>query len=209
MDIETYLDTAPKDPAGPVNKNIPSQHPYYRFVLERLNLTHWEFTRQLDKTINALSQGILDNGLGDELLEWLKVQPGQEREVTRITRVLAKIKSGGRIRDSHITIPKGTVGAFVGSLLLSLVHPREDRYLTLSEMKWLMGLPEDYIFDPGEKHQNLNHLCQAVPVCTAKDVALQIKLYLEGKLKTFQVSPGEINIQEIRPVKVHTEPKLW
>lgn len=204
VDIESYLDTAPKDPAGPVNKNTPSQHPYYRFLLERWNLTHWEFTRQLDKTMYVLTD-ILYSGVGPELLAWLK-ENSTEREVARMERILTKINSGGRIRDQHIIIPKGTVGAFVGQVPLSLVHPREDRYLTLSEMKWLMGLPEDYIFDPGSKNECLNHLCQSVPVSTARDVAEQVKFFVEGKLKTFQVSPGEINIQEVKLKKVIEEP---
>jgi phage portal protein BeeE len=76
---------------------------------------------------------------------------------------------------------------------MDLVHPTEDRFLTLTEMKRIMTLPDSYIFDPGKSLKNLNHLCQNVPTKTALEAAKQIIKHLDGKLTT--IRPSGIYIQ--------------
>jgi hypothetical protein len=42
----------------------------------------------------------------------------------------------------------------------------------------IMGLPQDFeLLNP---KKSANHICQNVPVQTAKDMALEVKKYLEG-----------------------------
>jgi hypothetical protein len=45
----------------------------------------------------------------------------------------------------------------------------------------IMGLPEDFeLLNP---KKNYNHICQNVPVQTSKDMATEIKKYLNGELR--------------------------
>lgn len=43
-----------------------------------------------------------------------------------------------------------------------------------------MGMPSDY--ELLEPKKSFNHICQNVPVPTARDMATEVKKYLEGKL---------------------------
>ena len=46
----------------------------------------------------------------------------------------------------------------------------------------IMGLPEDFeLVDASKK--NANHICQNVPVQTAKDMANEVKKYLHNELE--------------------------
>ena len=45
-----------------------------------------------------------------------------------------------------------------------------------------MAMPEDFVLQGGKK--NLNHICQNVPVTTAKDMAQAVLDHLNGKLDT-------------------------
>ena len=45
----------------------------------------------------------------------------------------------------------------------------------------IMGLPNDFeLLNP---KKSANHICQNVPVQTARDMATEVKKYLEGKLQ--------------------------
>jgi len=61
----------------------------------------------------------------------------------------------------------------------SLTHPDEDRYLTIRECLAIMKLPNDFQLHGGLS--NLNHICQNVPVSTAKDMAMEVKSFIEGR----------------------------
>tara|TARA_A100001234_G_C12403804_1_gene291581 strand:- start:261 stop:608 length:348 start_codon:yes stop_codon:yes gene_type:complete len=77
------------------------------------------------------------------------------------------------------TFPKNYIGAFVGHLPKLLTHPTEDRYLTIREAMEIMYLPRDMdLLNPSQ----YNHICQNVPVKTAKDMADQVNAFVEGRL---------------------------
>jgi hypothetical protein len=90
-----------------------------------------------------------------------------------------KLADGGNIMRRGTIVPKNYIGAFVGHYPKMLTHPYEDRYITYREAMSIMGLPEDYILLKPSK--NYNHICQNVPFQTAKDMATEVKEYLEGK----------------------------
>jgi site-specific DNA-cytosine methylase len=91
-----------------------------------------------------------------------------------------KLASGGNIMRRELYIPKDYIGAFVGHVPTAMIHPKKDRYLTYRECLNIMGLPQDFnLIDP---KKNLNHVCQNVPVSTAKDMADCVKDYLDGNI---------------------------
>jgi len=71
--------------------------------------------------------------------------------------------------------------AIVSKNAFRLLHPEEERSLSVRELLWLMGMPDEYeLLDPDV---NKIHLPQSVPVATSKYVGGQCKLFVEGKLE--------------------------
>ena len=163
------------------NKKIPSENPFYRYVLEEIEggITHSEFQDRIVKSTNPLDEiekaGIKYNKVG----EWMK-EKGYENEAGKCTRMYLKLKSGGNIMRKTTEIPKDYIGAFVGHMPSSLTHPDEDRYLTIRECLAIMKLPGDFMLQGGLK--NLNMICQNVPVTTAQDMAEQVQSFVAGRL---------------------------
>ena len=60
-----------------------------------------------------------------------------------------------------------------------IYNNKYNRYLTVRELMYLMGLPNDFKIDV---HSELYMITQNVPVCTSEFIAKQILLYFENKL---------------------------
>ena len=174
----------PNDPMNiPANPNKPTDNAYYKYVLEELEggITHSQFQDKIEKSINPLHY--IEDIAGvkyDKVGQWMK-QHGFEKEAVRCQTMYDKLERGGNIMRRGPEIPKDYIGAFVGHYPNSLTHPDEDRYLTIREALTIMKMPDDFVLQGGRR--NLNHISQNVPVTTATDMARNVKLFLDGKLK--------------------------
>tara|TARA_Y100001937_G_C7135586_1_gene339834 strand:- start:3704 stop:4903 length:1200 start_codon:yes stop_codon:yes gene_type:complete len=181
--IEDLITSVPRNPKDPMNvllnKDKPSDFPLYKYILEVIHdgISHKEFIEQLDKSINAFEY-IEKHDSFDNLLPWLK-----EREHTRcygmIDRMNTKLKAGLNVMRRTTTFPKDYIGAFVGHLPKLLTHPVEDRYLTVREAMEIMYLPRDMDLLNVSQY---NHICQNVPLKSAKDMMDQVKKYFDNQL---------------------------
>lgn len=170
----------------PINKKTPSQDPYYRFILEHIHggISHREFFDIMEPSNargNDVSGYIEKLGYNyAQVGEWM-AQQGLEREVAKCQYKYDKLNAGGSIMRRGTIVPKDYIGAFVGHYPTCLTHPQEDRYINYREAMTIMGLPDNFeLIDP---HKNYNHICQNVPVVTARDMAGEIKKWLEGYLE--------------------------
>lgn len=170
-----------------INKNVPSvDDVYYKYVLEVIHggITHKEFAERFG------TSSVRDNDIlsyieysGHDYLQvrdWLKTQGlGREKDMVKCEYRHAKLASGGNVMRRGTIVPKDRIGAFVGHYPMMLTHPVEDRYITYREGMTIMGLPSDYeLLDP---RKSVNHLCQNVPVGTARDMTLEVMATLEGR----------------------------
>jgi len=170
-----------------INKKIPSKDDlYYKFILEHIHggLTHREFSQicEPQKVRNSDVFSYIERMGYDyaQVGEWMG-QHGYEKEVEKCKYRYDKIKAGGNIMRRGTIIPKDYIGAFVAHYPTMLTHPDEDRYINYREAMTIMGLPEDFeLLNP---KKNYNHICQNVPVQTSKDMATEIKKYLNGELR--------------------------
>ena len=183
--IEDTIRSVKRDQNDPMsvltNQNVPSENPYYRYVLEELEggIMHKQFSDKITKSANLFDY-IEENGPKyDKVGEWM-ADKGYEKESARCDRMYEKLKSGGNIMRKGTEIPKNYIGAFVGHLPHSLTHPDEDRYLTIREAMEIMKLPRDFVLQGGVK--NLNHICQNVPVTTAEDMSDHVMKFIDGRL---------------------------
>jgi site-specific DNA-cytosine methylase len=171
----------------PINKKKPTDNPYYRFILEHIHggRTHAEHCAAVEPTSArgaCVFSYIEDHGYNYlQVGEWMAAN-GFENEVEKCEYKYEKLRSGGNIMRRGVTVPKDRIGAFVGHYPTMLTHPVEDRFITYREAMSIMGLPEDFeLVDASKK--NANHICQNVPVQTAKDMANEVKKYLHNELE--------------------------
>jgi site-specific DNA-cytosine methylase len=160
------------------NEKIPSENPYYRYVLEVIEggITHSQFQDKIEKTTNPMDE-IEKHTNYKVVAQWMRAN-GYDNEAAKCDRKYHKLKAGGNIMRKTTEIPKDYIGAFVGHFPTNLCHPDEDRYLTVREAMSIMKLPDDFnLINP---KANLNHICQNVPVTTAEHPARMIKKWLEG-----------------------------
>lgn len=163
------------------NTKTPSvDDPFYHYILNQHHggITHKEFIDQIEKTWEVQSYLLNEGVTFDTLAKWFD-QIGNEKQAEKCRRKHAKLESGGGIMYKSTVIPKHYTGAFVGHLPGGMAHPVEDRYLSYREAMTLMGLPQNFeLLNP---KKNMNHICQNVPVPTAKDMATEVQAYLDGK----------------------------
>jgi site-specific DNA-cytosine methylase len=185
--IEETIRSVKRDPSDPMNvltnTRIPSENPYYKFVLEEMcgGMTHKQFQEHIDKTMNPMDY-IEKNGVSYmEVSKWMESNDFP-KQAERCKIMYEKLNKGMNIMRKLVTIPKTQIGAFVGHLPSALTHPDEDRFLTIRECLTIMKMPTDFNLVGGLS--NLNHICQNVPVTTAMDMAEAIKDHLDGKLDT-------------------------
>jgi hypothetical protein len=75
-------------------------------------------------------------------------------------------------------VPKDFIGAFVGHYPSMLTHPDQDRYINYREALSIMGMPLDFeLLNP---KKSANHICQNVPVRTARDMVVEVNEVLLG-----------------------------
>lgn len=163
----------------------PSHNPYYRYVLEVIEggITHVEFAAKIDgaSARNNDVFGYIER-MGHnykQVAKWFS-ENGLEKEVEKAERKYEKLKAGGSIMRRGVIVPKDYIGAFVGHYPLMLAHPEQDRFINYREAMTIMGLPDDFEL-VNASPRNVNHICQNVPVQTARDMATEVKKYLENK----------------------------
>ena len=167
-----------------INSKTPSQDPYYKFILEGIHggRSHKEHASLVEPQ-NARGNDAFSyiERLGytyNQVADWMK-DNGFEREVEKCHRKHEKLAAGGSIMRRGVIVPKDRIGAFVGWYPTMLTHPIEDRFINYREAMTIMGLPSNFeLLNPTK---NTNHICQNVPVMTAKDMADEVIATLEGK----------------------------
>ena len=171
----------------PINPKTPSKDDlYYKFILEHIHggISHRDFVDIVEpqKVRNSDVFSYIER-MGYDYLqvgEWME-KNDYEKEVEKCRYRYEKLKNGGNIMRRGTIIPKDHIGAFVGHYPTMLTHPIEDRYINYREAMTIMGLPED--FELLNQKKSANHICQNVPVQTARDMASEVKKYLEGDLQ--------------------------
>ena len=105
---------------------------------------------------------------------------GNDKGKRLVNHAKHKLSIGKGYWDWSIHLFDEVINAVIGRNMVNGVHPTEDRYITLREYMSLMGMPYDFQLVDDYKHAHA--ITQNVPVCTAKDMCLEIIKYLNGDL---------------------------
>ena len=186
--IDEYIREAGKSnfQTEPINPKLPSEEPYFKYILEEIhdNITPQEFLKiyaeKLGDAKPEPAMHYITKVMGHtfyDLRDYFE-KIGDEREYQRCLRKIAKLEAGGGIMIRGTYFPINYNGAFVSAAPLNTIHPDEDRYISYREAMSLMGLPAD--FELLNAKRSVNHICQNVPVTTARDMATEVIAALDG-----------------------------
>lgn len=163
----------------PINLNTPSKEPFYQYVLEEIygGITHRQFCEEhvknlpvRDNDAKSIIERTPDHSY-ERVAVWMD-KKGYTKEAEKCRRIGPKLEKGGNIMRRDTVVPYDKIGAFIGHYPKMLAHPREDRYISYREAMTIMGLPSDFeLLNPTK---NYNHICQNVPMSTAKDMASEV-----------------------------------
>lgn len=139
-----------------------------------------EHVKQHDMSGTTAWSYLIDSGQLPEARDYFK-STGHWREERDANRILKKLADKKGFWDGSVPVyDSSKTFATLICRTLTAVHPTEDRQLTVRECMHLMGLPHDFEL----VGDNTNHICQNVPVCTAKDMTEQVLKYLNGELSS-------------------------
>lgn len=184
-----YLDEIPHGVTGHTDEDLRKakeelySNPYMKFLQDKYKgegLAHMRQTL-FDKglhTMTLIRYMFVTDQWGEARVFFDK--NGMDRQVREIDRIHKKLATGGGIWDGSMSLyrPDGDFSAMIGRKLDS-IHPRDNRILTPRECMHLMALPHDFELVTN----NLNHVCQNVPVCTGGDMVREVVAYLNGERK--------------------------
>lgn len=154
----------------------------YEFTLSRLGMTHEDFVKNHggSGSVHSIQTFLVENNLLEDCISWMKAKYPHRKELTRLEKIDAKVKAGGRFMDGSPQYFLETSNALVGRNLVNITHPTKGRYLSVREISHMMGMPHDFNFSLEDN--NLNILAQNVPSCTSRDMTLEVIKYLNGDL---------------------------
>lgn len=187
-DKPTFKDHVANIPAGTphaddvINKRLGEDF-FYQFIRSKSNRDIRDLMQE-DGT-NTTLRYVVKNGLLREARDWFEAQ-GMEKATSKAEHVIKKHEAKLNVWDVSMHVWGEThMNALIARTLEATLHPAEDRGLSLREALHIMGFPHDYVVQDGIKSSQ--HVTQNVPVCTARDMCLEIKKFLDGDL---QVSNG-------------------
>ena len=163
----------------------------YQYLLQRANLSHDQFYRKMATEFPGSNMTVVKylerEGLLEDCISWLEKNhslerfgPNTQTHVQSLKYKLKKLsmknpKTGKPLGywDDSVKFMGDCFSAVIKKNLFS-VHPTEDRFLSIRELLHLMGLPHDFLLDDVK---NVNHICQTVPVHTARAWVEQVAAF--------------------------------
>jgi site-specific DNA-cytosine methylase len=161
------------------NKPLPSSDHLWQFIESKyVGSTKQDILADVaSKRMVSVWNVIYDSGWLEEACRVVK----DERMNRWLNYTLEKKNAGKNIMDGSMKLAWHRTQALMWKSLPMLMHPYEDRWLTVAEGLALMGFPSDYakkVYIP-TKHSNV--ICQNVPCATAADWISEIAAALDGK----------------------------
>ena len=187
----------PRDLNDPMQKTILNKNLYENeFFQICLEITQSQNSAELSKhfvVTQNLFRFLVEN-ISSEQLEEIRYETAKKK----LLYAKEKVASGKNFWAHGIALLKGVIPALVANIPTEGINYHHDDFITARESLRLMGMPDDFYLIHNLK-TSINHVCQNVPVFTARDICSQIRNYLDGKIPLCNTT--EIPIYEIRKEK--------
>lgn len=144
-----------------------------------------------------------------EIIDWTR-ENGFEKTAKRAEAIQAKILKGENFWSHDILIPSGKIPSFVGVLPVEMVNPfrAADPRLTVRDCLRIMKMPDDFEL-VGDPIKNLNHICQNVPVTTARDMMKGVIKYMHNELDLINCDFLKLNNKTEAFIYTETETETY
>ena len=195
---------APSEPVS--TKGAPSSDPLWQFIENKYGgCTKQDILSKVAATrMTSTWNVIYESGWLEEAARVVK----DERTNRWLNYTLEKKKAGKNIMDGSMKLAWFRTQSLMWKSLPHLMHPYEDRWLTVAEGLGLMGFPDDYAAKVSIPTKHSNVICQNVPACTAKDWVEEIASALNGEREWVETPNGAILRQNNTTSKSTMEP-IW
>lgn len=165
-----------------INKNDPADSAWVAYAIHATGAKNVkDLYNKFETSQNLISAS--DKMLGQALPEvaaWMDAN-GHSHTAKRARAMQVKVDMNKGYWSHGVTISKGIVPALIGAMPGSLINPFSGKFLRLRDCMRIMGLPDDMDLAGENPVSNANHICQNVPVSTARDMMTGILEYLDGK----------------------------
>jgi site-specific DNA-cytosine methylase len=139
----------------------------------------WDMKKAINSPAITLLQLILREGWLEDAISW--GEANEKKDVVKFcTHVQKKIADSKGFWDATPLVFNEATNAIIAKNA-GIVHPNGERGITVREAMWLMGLPHDFELVDG----HWNHICQNVPVSTAKDWTTEVVRFLKGEITEY------------------------
>jgi site-specific DNA-cytosine methylase len=181
-----YLREIPKDALHHKDSDIIAmtdklmKDPFIQFLQAKYNGKGIEAMRtwlnEANKNGSTMNSYMIRSEQMAEANQWF-LENGFDHHYKDTKRILGKIADKKGFWDGSWPMYRddGIFSALIGRTFYA-IHPSENRLLTLRECMHLMGLPLDFEF----VGNNMNAVCQNVPICTASDMVREVAAALNG-----------------------------
>lgn len=187
-DFSNYI--AEADKRTPEHTLFPSNvpllnNPFMKFMIHKYKNKWRDVLQEFATDRNLVSIGLFlrEMKMFDEVISWASKN---EKVLHRIvSHWKHKLEIGKGYWDSSPLFFREHTNAII-SKNIGIIHPTEDRWLSIREMMWMMGLPNSYSLEieNGRIVGGWNVTCQNVPVCTARDMVNFAASFVRGETRS-------------------------
>ena len=195
---------APSEPVS--TKRAPSADPLWHFIEQKYaGCTKQDILSKVAATrMTSTWCVIYESGWLEEAARVVK----DEKANRWLNYTLEKKKAGKNIMDGSMKLAWFRTQSLMWKSLPHLMHPYEDRWLTVAEGLGLMGFPDDYAAKVSIPTKHSNVISQNVPACTASDWVKEIASALDGDREWVEPATGAILRQNNTASKDPMKP-IW
>ena len=194
-------------PSEPVSTRVaPSADPLWQFIEQKYaGYSKQDILFKVASTrMTSAWSVIYESGWLEEAARVVK----DERTNRWLNYTLEKKKAGKNIMDGSVKLAWFRTQSLMWKSLPMLMHPYEDRWLTVAEGLGLMGFPDDYAAKVSIPTKHSNVICQNVPAKTAADWVEEIVSALNGDREWVETPGGAILRQNNTSSKDPMKP-IW
>ena len=155
------------------------EDPFMKFLIYKYK-KNWR-SELLKKEKNFISVGhfLKEENLLEEVRAWSEKR--EPKLFKTISHWIKKFSMGKGVWDGSPSLYTDHTNAII-SKNVGIIHPNEDRWLSVREMMDMMAFPKDYSLSVENNKivGSWNIVCQNVPVCTARDMISFARDFVEG-----------------------------